>query len=227
MDIDSTVDKTALLLVMTILSAAYSWSQIFAGVMSYGAIMTMTQGSGIAGFVLAMATCFKPHWAPYTTPLYALAKGLMLGGMSAFMEVQYPGLVIQTLCLTFGTLFSLLFAFRSRLIVVTQDFRSTVYTATGGFCVGMLGMMALRMFGVAVPFMYKGPVSIAVSGVAVALAASNLLLDFDAIQQRAWSGAPKWMEWYSGFSMLVSLVWMYTSLLRLGAQMRGLGNSRD
>lgn len=226
MDIEGAVDKTAILLVMTVLSASYSWSQIFAGVMSGAAVMGMTQGAGIGGLVLAFATVFKPHWSPFTAPMYALAKGLMLGGMSAFLELQYPGLVIQTLCLTFGTLFALLFSFRARIIKVTNDFRSAVYTATGGFCIGMLGMYLMKMIGIKVPFMFAGPVSIAVSGVAVALAASNLLLDFDAIQQRAWGGSPKWMEWYSGFSLLVSLVWMYTSLLRLMALLRG-GGDRD
>jgi len=110
----------------------------------------------MVGLGLALATCFKPHWAPKTTPLYAVAKGLALGGSSAFLEMMYPGLVVQTLCLTFGTLFTLLAGYRTRLLQVTEGFRSTVYMASGGFFVGMMGMMLMRMCGVNVPFMSGG-----------------------------------------------------------------------
>jgi uncharacterized YccA/Bax inhibitor family protein len=110
----------------------------------------------MVGLGLALATCFKPHWAPKTTPLYAVAKGLALGGSSAFLEMMYPGLVVQTLCLTFGTLFTLLVGYRTRLLQVTEGFRSTVYMATGGFFVGIMGMMLMRMCGVNVPFMSGG-----------------------------------------------------------------------
>mmetsp|Transcript_12307 Transcript_12307/g.14708 ORF Transcript_12307/g.14708 Transcript_12307/m.14708 type:complete len:176 (+) Transcript_12307:17-544(+) len=171
--------------------------------------------------VLALITCFKPHWSPKTVPLYALCEGVALGGMSAILDLRFPGIVIQTLCLTFGTLFALLASYRSGLITVNEGFRTTVYTATGGFAIGMMGLFLMRMMGVSVPFLMSGPIAIGIGVVSVALAASNLLLDFDAIQSYDMAGMPKWMEWYSGFTLLVTLVWMYTSILRVLALLRG------
>merc|ERR1711976_42713 len=209
------VDRTALLLIMTAAAAAYTWQQVYAGLMTGAAVMAWMQGSGICGFVAALAITFKPNWSPYLAPVYAITKGLALGGMSALLEIAYPGVVVQALTMTFGTLFALLAGFRTKLISVNEGFRSAVGVATGGFFIGILAMMALRMFGVAVPFMASGAFGIGVSLVSVGLAASNLLLDFDTIQETAYYGAPKWMEWYSGFSLLITLVWMYTSILRL------------
>eukprot|EP00241_Pyramimonas_parkeae_P012615 CAMPEP_0114230670 /NCGR_PEP_ID=MMETSP0058-20121206/3600_1 /TAXON_ID=36894 /ORGANISM="Pyramimonas parkeae, CCMP726" /LENGTH=284 /DNA_ID=CAMNT_0001341899 /DNA_START=32 /DNA_END=883 /DNA_ORIENTATION=+ len=192
MSLEGTVDKTAILLALTATSATFSWMNIYSGAVAGATVMACTQAAGVVGMILALATCFKPHWAPRTTPLYAICKGLALGGTSAFLEMMYPGLVIQTLCLTFGTLLTLLLGYRSGVMTVNEGFRSTVYTATGGFFLGMMGMMLMRMCGVAVPFMYSGPIGIVVSLVSVALAASNLLLDFDRIQMSSYRQMPKW-----------------------------------
>uniref|UniRef100_A0A7S1SYJ3 Bax inhibitor-1/YccA family protein n=1 Tax=Tetraselmis chuii TaxID=63592 RepID=A0A7S1SYJ3_9CHLO len=220
MTVSGAVDKTALTLVLAMTAAAFTWSQVYTGAMAGAAVMTMTQVSGIVGIVVALGTMFMPHWSPVTAPVYAIAKGLALGGMSAFMELMYPGIVVQALVATFGTLFALLAAFKTKIISVTEGFRSMVYMATGGFFLGMLAMMLLRLCGVPVP-MASGPLALGVGLVSTALAAFNLLIDFDDIRSTAWQGAPKWMEWYSAFSLLVTLVWMYTSILRVLSLLAG------
>eukprot|EP00238_Polyblepharides_amylifera_P014953 CAMPEP_0196578272 /NCGR_PEP_ID=MMETSP1081-20130531/7201_1 /TAXON_ID=36882 /ORGANISM="Pyramimonas amylifera, Strain CCMP720" /LENGTH=307 /DNA_ID=CAMNT_0041897433 /DNA_START=44 /DNA_END=964 /DNA_ORIENTATION=- len=207
MSIEGVVDKSFLLLFLAVAAAGGVWSQVYTGAVTGAAVMAATQGAGIAGLVLAIATCFKPQWSPYTAPLYALCQGVALGGTSAFLEVIYPGVVVQALSLTFGTLFSLLAAFRTGLINVNQSFKTVVYTATGGLFVGMMGMGLLRMCGVALPSMYAGPMGLAVSVISVGLASSHLLLDFESIEQMSFRQSPKYMEWYSGFSLLVTLVW--------------------
>eukprot|EP00192_Tetraselmis_astigmatica_P020802 CAMPEP_0117658932 /NCGR_PEP_ID=MMETSP0804-20121206/6140_1 /TAXON_ID=1074897 /ORGANISM="Tetraselmis astigmatica, Strain CCMP880" /LENGTH=300 /DNA_ID=CAMNT_0005465511 /DNA_START=454 /DNA_END=1356 /DNA_ORIENTATION=- len=225
MTVTGTVDRSALLLLITTGFAAYTWAQLYSGAMAASAVLGMTKGAGIGALVLAMVTAFKPDWSPYSAPVYAGLKGVALGGTSAMLETVCPGVVIQALCGTFGTLFALLAAFRARIIEVNEGFRTAVSLATVGFFVGILGMMLLRMCGVAMPSMMSGPFAIGVGVVSVTLAAFNLLTDFDDLQQMAWQGAPKYMEWYGGFSLLVTLVWMYTSLLQL--LMALSGGSRD
>jgi len=220
MTVNGAVDKTALTLVLAMTAAAFTWTQVYTGAMAGKAVMAMTQVSGIGGLLVALGTMFMPHWSPVTAPLYAVLKGLALGGTSAFMELMYPGIVVQALVATFGTLGTLLVAFKTRLISVGEGFRSMVYMATGGFFVGMLVMMLLRLCGVPVP-MASGPLALGIGLVSTALAAFNLLIDFDDIRTTAWQGAPKWMEWYSAFSLLVTLVWMYTSILRVLSLLAG------
>eukprot|EP00191_Tetraselmis_sp_GSL018_P006176 CAMPEP_0177598624 /NCGR_PEP_ID=MMETSP0419_2-20121207/12475_1 /TAXON_ID=582737 /ORGANISM="Tetraselmis sp., Strain GSL018" /LENGTH=310 /DNA_ID=CAMNT_0019091135 /DNA_START=152 /DNA_END=1084 /DNA_ORIENTATION=+ len=215
MTVNGAVDRTTILLMLTSGAAAWSWHQVFAGVMAKSALMSLTTATGIIGLIIAFATTFKPDWSPFTAPAYAVCKGLALGGISAVLEVAYPGIVVQALCATFGTLFALLAAFKAKIIRVNEGFRSVVSIATGGFFIGIMAMTLLRMFGVAIPGIASGPLGIGIAVVSVGLAASNLLIDFDTIQMTALQGAPKWMEWYCGFSLLVTLVWMYTSILRL------------
>jgi len=156
-----------------------------------------------------------------TAPIYALLEGLVLGGLSAVLELRYPGIAIQAVSLTFGTLFVLLFLYRSGVIKVTQKFRLGIIAATGGIMVFYLLEMVLGFFGV--QFMAingSGPIGIGFSLIVVAIAALNLVLYFDFIEQGVQVGAPKYMEWYGAFGIMVTLVWLYLEILRLLSKMR-------
>ena len=173
-------------------------------------------GGGIGGLIFALITIFRKTLAPFTAPVYAVLQGLLLGGISAMLNSQFPGIVIQAVTLTFGTLFALLFAYRSGLIKVTENFRLGVVAATGGIFIAYLLSFILGLFGVNIGFMHSnGPVGIIVSLVIIVVAALNLVLDFDFIEHGAASGAPKYMEWYAAFGLMVTLIWLYLEFLRL------------
>ena len=181
-------------------------------------------GGMIGGLVFGLATAFKPTWAPVTAPLYALAEGLFLGGLSAMYEAQFHGIVFQALIATFGTTFSLLIAYQTGIIKATQNFKLGVFAATGGIALMYLAMMVMSMFGMRVSFMSMGGWGIAISAVIVIVAALNLVLDFDFIEEAAKNGAPKYCEWYGAYGLMVTLVWLYVEILRLLAM---LASRRD
>lgn len=217
MTINGTVAKTILLLLVLSAIAVWMWLQVFQGVNP----MPYMIGGGIGGFIIALVTIFKKDWAPLTTPLYAVAEGLVLGALSAIMEYQYPGIVIQAVLATFGTLFAMLVAFQTGLIKVTQKFRMGVFAATGGIALVYLISMVLGFFNINVPFIHEaGLVGIGFSVFVVIVAALNLVLDFDMIEKGAEMGAPKYMEWYGAFGLLVTLVWLYIEFLRLLSKTR-------
>jgi len=173
-------------------------------------------GGAIGGFILALVTVFKPKLSPYTAPFYALFEGLFLGGISALMNASYPGIVMQAVGLTFGTLFAMLFAYKTGLIKVTQKFRSGIIAATGGIMLFYMVTWILGMFGFGNGLYYGSSLlSIGISLFVVVIAALNLVLDFDFIERGAQSGAPKYMEWYGAFGLMVTLIWLYIELLRL------------
>ena len=214
MTIDGTVIKTGMLLSLVVIAAAFTWNQF---VQAPAAAMPWIFGGGIAGFVLALVTIFKAKWSPVTAPMYAVAEGLFLGGISAMYNTSvYEGIVLQAICLTFGTLFSLLIAYQTGWIRATENFKLGVCAATGGiFMVYMLSMI-LGFFDVAIPFIHEaGMIGIGFSLFVVVIAALNLVLDFDFIEQGAARGAPKYMEWYGAFGLMVTLVWLYLEILRL------------
>jgi uncharacterized YccA/Bax inhibitor family protein len=170
----------------------------------------------LGGFVVAMVTIFKKEWSPVTAPIYALLEGLALGGISAAMELRYPGIAIEAVGLTFGTLFVLLLAYRSGLIPVTQKLRMGIVAATGGIAVFYLMEMVLGIFGIHFAAINgSGLIGIGFSLFVVAIAALNLVLDFDFIESGVQAGAPKYMEWYGAFGIMVTLVWLYIEILRL------------
>ena len=178
----------------------------------------------IAGFIVALVTIFKQTWAPVTAPLYALLEGLVIGGVSAIFEAQFPGIVIQAAGLTLGTCLALLLAYKSRLIRATENFKLGVVAATGGIALFYLLTIVLGFFGIRIPLLYSnGWVGIGFSLFVVVIAALNLVLDFDFIEQGAAQGAPKYMEWYGAFGLMVTLIWLYLEMLRLLAKLR----SRD
>jgi uncharacterized YccA/Bax inhibitor family protein len=215
MTLSGTVHKTGVLLVCAIATAAWTW-HLFLQSGDLAAVSPYLLVGTFGGFIAAMVTVFKKEWAPVTAPLYALLEGLVLGGISALFEVRYPGIAIQAVGLTFGTLFVLLLAYSSGVIKVTQKFRLGVIAATGGIMLFYLLEMVLSFFGIR--FMTingAGPIGIAFSVFIVAVAALNLVLDFDFVEQGVSYGAPKYMEWYGAFGIMVTLVWLYLEMLRL------------
>ena len=184
--------------------------------------MPLAMGGALVGFILALVTMFKRQWAGITSPLYAVAEGLFLGGISAIFEAQYPGIVIQAVGLTLGTLTSLLFLYKTGIIKPTENFRLMIVSATMGIGLLYLVSFLMNMFGSAgIGFIHSnGIFGIGFSLAVVAIAALNLVLDFDFIEQGSEVGAPKYMEWFGAFSLMVTLIWLYIEILRLLAKLR-------
>lgn len=218
MTLQGTVNKTAFLLLLVIAGAAYTWD-LFSTNRSQEMMMWM-MGGALGGFVLAMITIFKKEWAPVTSSLYALAEGFFLGGISAILEAQYNGIVIQAVALTFGTAGCLLVAYKSGFIQVTENFKLGVVAATGGIFLIYMATAILGFFGISIPYIHEsGLIGIGFSLFVVIIAALNLVLDFDFIEKGAESGAPKFMEWYAAFGLMVTLIWLYVEILRLLAKL--------
>ncbi len=226
MSLQGTVNKTFLLLILCTLSAAWIWGRAYGAVepSQAGSLQLWMLGGALGGFVMAMVTVFKKTWAMVTAPLYALLEGLFLGGLSATLEFQYPGIVIQAVGITFGTLFCLLLAYTSGLIRATENFKLGIVAATGGIFLVYMASFVLGFFGINIPFIFGNSlIGIGFSLVVVVIAALNLVLDFDFIESGVAHGAPKYMEWYAAFGLMVTLVWLYIEILRLLAKLR----SRD
>jgi len=220
MTVQGTVNKTALLLACTSMSALYTWN-LFFETKNPAAVLPYTMAGAIGGFIVALVTVFKKTWSPITAPIYAVLEGLLLGGISAIFEMQFKGVVVQAVGLTFGTLFCLLMAYTSGLIKVTENFKLGVAAATGGICLLYFITMLLGFFGVRMPYIHEsGMIGIGFSLFVVVIAALNLVLDFDFIENGAADGAPKYMEWYGAFGLLVTLVWLYIEILRLLSKLR-------
>lgn len=225
MTILGTVNKTAVLVLIVLGSALWVWREFPAvgGRLPSGAV-PWAIGGAIGGLVLSLVTAFKREVARFTAPLYAACEGLFLGAVSAMFEARFPGIAIQAIGLTATTLLALLFAYRSGLIKATENFKLGVTAATGAVCLLYLLSWVLRMFGVQMPFLHdSGLLGIGISMVIVVIAALNLVLDFDFIEQGEANQAPKHMEWYAAFGLLVTLVWLYLETLRLLAKLQ----SRD
>ena len=219
MTLSGTVNKTGILLVCALATAAWTWFRFLAS-HSIADVAPLLLVGGIGGFIFAMVTVFKKEWAPVTAPIYALLEGMVLGGLSAITEIRYPGIAIQAVSLTFGTLFVLLILYSSRIIKVTEKFRLGVFAATGGIMVFYLLQMVLGFFGVHFYTLNgSGMLSIGISVFICAIAALNLVLDFDFIERGVNYGAPKYMEWYGAFGIMVTLVWLYLEILRLLSKM--------
>ena len=210
MTIGGTVNKTALATAILLMTATYTWNLGPAD----PRVAMLTMVGVIGGLVMAIATVMRKEWAPYTTPGYAALEGLALGGISIGFESRYPGVVSQAVFLTFGTLGALLVAYRSGLIKPTENFKLGVFAATGGIGMVYLIGMVMSFFGARIPLIHgSGPIGIGFSVVVVGIAALNLVLDFDFIEQGAERRVPKYMEWYGAFGLLVTLVWLYLELL--------------
>ena len=232
MTIQGTVNKSFILVFLLLLSASWVWNKAFQstamGVESYG-LETATSlvnvspfifGGLIAGLVFAMITIFKKEWAGVTAPAYALCEGLALGGISAYYEAQFNGIVFQAVALTSGTLICLLMAYKSGLIKATENFKLGIVAATGSICLLYIVNMIMGFFGGSIPLIHSnGTFGIIFSLVVVTIAALNLVIDFDFIEQGAEMKVPKYMEWYGAFGLMVTLVWLYLEILRLLAKL--------
>lgn len=221
MTLQGTVNKTGILLLCAMASAAWTW-HLFMQSRSAADVMPYLWIGIIGGFVCAMVTVFKKEWSPVTAPLYSLLEGLALGAISSVLEIRFPGIAIQSVSLTFGTLLVLLLAYRSGLIPVTQNFRLGIVAATGAIMLFYLLEFVLGFFGIHFSSINgSGPIGIGFSLIIVGIAALNLVLDFDFIENGARMGAPKYMEWYGAFGLMVTLVWLYLEILRLLTKIRG------
>jgi uncharacterized YccA/Bax inhibitor family protein len=214
MSLQGTVNKTGLALLVVVAGAAVTWN--------LGSPILMILGA-VGGLVLGIVTAFKKTWAPFTTLPYALLEGLFLGGVSRQYEAQYSGIVPLAVGLTLGVLAALLAAYSSRLIRVSENFRLGVLAATGGIGLFYLVSMVLGFFfNIRIPYIHEsGPIGILFSLVVVAIASMNLVLDFDFIERGSAVGAPRYMEWYGAFGLLVTLIWLYIEILRLLAKIMG------
>jgi uncharacterized YccA/Bax inhibitor family protein len=228
MTMNGTIARTGILLALAVITGGWTW-QRFMDIAAEGnlpgafaAVTPFMWGGLIAGFVLAIVTTFAKRWAGITAPLYAIAEGFALGGISAALEVRYPGIVLQAVMLTVGVLAAMLLLYRSGLIKVTDKFRMGVVAATGGIALLYLVDIGLRAFtSIQIPFIHEsGALGIGFSLLVVGLAALNLVLDFDMIDRAASQGAPKYMEWYGAFALMVTLVWLYMEILRLLSKAR-------
>jgi uncharacterized YccA/Bax inhibitor family protein len=220
MTLNGTVHKTALLLIGLIATAAITWrrtmlTEDLSTLYPYFAVGI------IGGLVVGFITAFKMEWSPVTAPLYCVLQGLFLGIFSAIFEQKFPGIVFQAVSLTFGTLASLLLAYQTGLIKATENFKLGVTAATGGIMLIYLINFVMSLFGSGIPYIHEsGTFGILFSLFVVVIAALNLVLDFDFIENGVEQKAPKYMEWYAAFGLLVTLIWLYIEILRLLAKMR-------
>ena len=220
MTLQGTVNKSFLMLIVLLAAALWPWSQYLSGG-DPAVVSTSIMVGAIGGLVLALIISFKAHMAPYLALPYAALEGLAIGGISAMLERRYPGIAIQAVGLTFGVLAVLLFAYKAKLIRVTDRFRAIVIGATGAIALVYLITMVLGFFHVAVPVLNSSsPLGIIISLVICGVAALNLVLDFDLIESGVTQGAPRYMEWYGAFGLMVTLVWLYLEILRLLANTR-------
>ena len=219
MTLQGTVNKVGLSLLLVLLTASYTWSQFF----TYGpqSVAPFMIGGSVTGLIFALITIFKRTWAPITAPIYALAKGFALGGISAMYESQFGGITMQAVTLTFATMFGLLFAYKTGIIKPDKNFLLMVFAGTFAIFALYLVNFIMMFFGASIGFIHdNGLFGIGFSLLVVCIAALNLVLDFDYIEQGAEQGAPKYLEWYGAFSLMVTLIWLYLEILRLLAKLR-------
>jgi uncharacterized YccA/Bax inhibitor family protein len=220
MTVQGTVNKTGILLICAIVTAAWTWN-VFTRTHDPQSVQIPMIAGLIGGLIFALVTIFKKTWAPVTAPIYALLEGLVLGGISVTMNAYWPGIAAEAVSLTFGTLLVMLLAYSSGLIPVTDKFRLGIVAATGGIAIFYVLEMVLGLFGIHFAAVNgSGAIGIGFSIFVVIVAALNLVLDFDFIETGARAGVPKYMEWYGAFGLMVTLVWLYLEILRLLSKSR-------
>lgn len=220
MTVRGTLNKFGILFLLVMATAGLAWKMAASGVN----VMPYMIASIIGGLILALITIFKPQWAAWTAPLYALVEGFFLGTISSYYNFAFaklaPNIITQAVGLTFGVVIAMFALYYFRVIKATERFKSVVITATAGIAIFYLISIVLGLFGVSIPFIHEGStIGIIFSLVVVGIAALNLILDFDMIEQGAQRGAPKYMEWYGAFGLLVTIVWLYLEILRLLAKL--------
>lgn len=225
MTVRGTANKTILLTLMVIAGAAYSWKIAYEAI-NPSAVQPWMFGGAIGGFILALIISFKPKMAQYLSPVYAVLEGLFLGGISAIFNQTFaktaPGLVLNAVILTLLTALVMLFIYRSKLIQVNGTFIRIMTIAIGAVMLFYVTNIILGLFGVNLAMLHNSsPLSIGISLVIVGVAAFSLLMDFHFIEKAAEAGAPKYMEWYGAFGLMVTLIWLYLEVLKLLAKFAG------
>ena len=216
MTVRGTLNKFGFLFLMVMGTAFYSWKEFAGG----GNVVPLLWTGAIGGLIVALVITFKKEWSPYLAPAYGLLEGLFLGAISAIYNDAFgakaPGLIMNAVGLTFGTAIAMYLLYSFKIIRATEKFKSVIITATVGIGVFYLITIVVRMFGVDIPFIHEGSTfGILFSLFVVSIAALNLILDFDMIERGSEAGAPKYMEWYGAFGLLVTIVWLYLEILRL------------
>ena len=225
MTVNGTMNKTALMLLLVVAAAVFTWNKFFDAVASnpeaaMSAVMPWIVVGGIGGFITVLVTVFRPQSSGISAPIYAIFEGLLLGGISAILEMQNKGIVMRAVALTLAVFAAMLFLYRSGAIKVTNKFMMGIFAATAGIALIYLVSFIAGMFGANLGFMYgNSNFSIGFSLVVVAIAALNLVLDFAFIERASDAGAPKYMEWYGAFGLMVTLIWLYLEILRLLAKL--------
>lgn len=218
MTVKGTLNKFGLMFIMLLAGASFTWSLFYNS--GAQAVMPWMWGSMIGGFIVALVIIFKKTWAPYLALGYGLLEGLFLGAISAFYDSafaeSYPSIIMHAVLLTFGCAAAMYVLYQTGVIKATNTFRKVIFIATAGIGIFYLISMVMRLFGMEMPFLHdNGPVGIGISLFIVAIAALNLILDFDMMEQGAAGGAPKYFEWYCAFGLMVTIVWLYLEMLRL------------
>ena len=216
MTIQGTLNKFGLLFMLSLGTAALAWKVFVSNIN----IVPHFYISAIGALIIAVVICFRVQWSPFLAPLYALLKGFAVGAISAVYNYRFekiaPNLVMQAVFITFGVVIAMFFLYKFRIIKATETFKSVIITATTGIFFFYLIAFGLQAFGIPIPFLHEGStIGILFSLFVVALAALNLILDFDMIEQGSRRNAPKFMEWYGAFGLLVTIVWLYLEILRL------------
>ncbi len=223
MTVKGTLQKFGFLMLMVLGTAFYAWKEFAGG----GSVMPLVWTGAIGGLIVALVIIFKREWSPYLAPLYALLEGLFVGGISAVYNEAFaakaPNIVINAVGLTLGVAVAMYLLYSFKIIKATEKFKSIVITATAGIAIFYVIVMVLRMFGYDnMPFLHEGSLmGIGFSLFVVAIASLNLILDFDMIEKGSEMGAPKYMEWYGAFGLLVTIVWLYLEILRLLSKISG------
>ncbi len=223
-----TLNKFFLLFLLVMATASVTWNAF-----GQGKDVTSWLWIGlIGGFITALVLIFKPMWATFLAPVYALFEGVFIGGVSAVYNFAFNrtadgevasatgGIVMQAVGLTFAVVIAMFLLYRFKVIKATEQFKSVIITATAGIAIFYLLAIALRFFHIDMPLIHSsGTLGIVFSLVVVCIAALNLILDFDRIEQGVAAGLPKYMEWYGAFGLLVTIVWLYLEILRLLAKL--------
>ncbi|MEO7310000.1 MAG: Bax inhibitor-1/YccA family protein [Chitinophagaceae bacterium] len=223
MTVNGTLNKFGFMTIMLVAGAMFSWKSFYDGAPYAQTLMWVGL---IGGLVMALAIIFKKEWSGYLAPAYAVLEGLFLGAISATYDYLFsekmPNIIINAVGLTVGTCVAMFVLYRFGIIKATEKFKSIIFTATAGIAIFYVITMVIRMFGVQMPFMHDSSLlGIGISLFIVAIAALNLIIDFDMIEQGAAQGAPKYMEWYGGFGLMVTIVWLYLEILRLLSRFAG------
>lgn len=225
MTVKGTLQKFGFLFLMVMGTAFYAWRSYAEG----GNVNTLMWTGAIGGLVIAIVLSFKPVWSPYLAPLYALLEGLFVGAISAMYNFAFedvaPNIIINAVGLTLGVCAAMYLLYSFKIIQATQKFKAIVMTATAGIAIFYIIVLIMRAFGFeGMAFLHEGSaIGIGFSVFVVALAALNLILDFDMIENGVEMGAPKYMEWYGAFGLMVTIVWLYLEILRLLSKL----SSRD